>query len=99
MAYPHIPDERRKKLDDKSEKCIFIGYSDTTKGYKLYNPVTEKVIISRDVQFFEDEAWDWNKKGDQKSITIEDEPLEREVEEPPSSSTDGTSSPTAVCLM
>ena len=95
VAYPHIPDERRKKLDDKSEKCIFIGYSDTTKGYKLYNPVTEKVIISRDVQFFEDEAWDWNQKGDQKSITIEDEPLEKEIEEPPSSSTSGTSSPTA----
>ena len=27
IAYAHIPDELRKKLDPKTEKCIFIGYS------------------------------------------------------------------------
>ena len=27
IAYVHIPDERRTKLDPKVEKCIFIGYS------------------------------------------------------------------------
>lgn len=43
-----------KKLDDKSQKCIFIGYSEVTKGYKLYNLVTKEVIVSRDVQFIED---------------------------------------------
>ena len=26
IAYAHIPDQKRKKLDDKGEKCIFIGY-------------------------------------------------------------------------
>ena len=39
VAYAHIPDQRRKKLDDKSVKCIFIKYSDPTNGYKLYNSV------------------------------------------------------------
>ena len=29
-----------------------------TKAYKLYDPVTRKVIISRDVQFVENESWD-----------------------------------------
>ena len=28
------------------------------KTYKLYNPSTKKLIVSRDVQFIEDEAWD-----------------------------------------
>ena len=28
ITYSHILDERRKKLDDKSQKCIFIGYSE-----------------------------------------------------------------------
>ena len=28
------------------------------KGYKLYNPNKGKIIISRDVKFNEDEAWD-----------------------------------------
>ncbi|KAH9306108.1 hypothetical protein KI387_010512, partial [Taxus chinensis] len=29
-----------------------------TKAYKLYNPVTREVVINRDVQFIENEAWD-----------------------------------------
>jgi len=57
VAYAHVPNELRKKLDDKGEKCIFVGYSDESKTYKLYNPSTKKVIISRDVHFIEEEAW------------------------------------------
>ena len=33
IAYVHVPDELRKKLDPKAEKCIFIGYSLEQKGY------------------------------------------------------------------
>lgn len=33
---------------------IFVGYSETTKGYRLYNPVIYDVTISRDVNVFED---------------------------------------------
>ena len=40
-------------MDSKSEKCIFIGYKDGLKGYKLWNPVTRKVVYSRDVVFRE----------------------------------------------
>ena len=40
IAYVHVPDELRKKLDPKAEKCIFIGYSLEQKGYRCYNPVT-----------------------------------------------------------
>ena len=58
VTYTHVPDELRKKLDIKGEKCIFVGYSDESKAYKLYNPSTKKVIISRDVKFIEEEAWD-----------------------------------------
>ena len=39
------------------KKCIFVGYSEDTKEYKLYDHVARKVIISRDVQFVENEAW------------------------------------------
>lgn len=51
IAYAHIPDEKRKKLDDKGAKCIFLGVSEHSKAYKLFNPTTEKVITSRDVVF------------------------------------------------
>ena len=46
IAHVHVPDERRAKLDDKSERFIFIGYDLSSKGYKLYNPNNKKMIIS-----------------------------------------------------
>ena len=52
-AYVHVPKEKRTKLDTKSEKCIFIGYKDGLKGYKLWNPETRKVVYSQDVVFRE----------------------------------------------
>jgi len=52
-AYVHVPKEKRTKLDSKSKKCIFIGYKDGLKSYKLWNPVTRKVVYSRDVVFRE----------------------------------------------
>eukprot|EP00253_Pinus_taeda_P014659 PITA_14659 len=52
-AYVHGPKEKRTKLDCKSEKCIFIGYKDGLKGYKIWNPVTRKVVYNPDVVFKE----------------------------------------------
>ena len=53
LAYVHVSKELRKKLDAKSKSCIFIGYSDSSKAYRLYNPKTRKITISRDVIFDE----------------------------------------------
>ena len=53
-AYVHVPEEKRKKLDKKSEKCIFIGYPNDAKGYKFYNPATKKMLLSYDALFLED---------------------------------------------
>lgn len=58
-AYVHVPDETRRKLDDKSEPYIFIGYDSNSKGYKLFNPDRKKTVISRDVEFDEEGAWDF----------------------------------------
>ena len=58
ITYAHVPKAARSKLDDKAGKTIFIGYKH--EGYKLYNPITKKVIVSRDVTFAEDEEWQWN---------------------------------------
>ncbi|XP_027181738.1 uncharacterized protein LOC113780119 [Coffea eugenioides] len=53
IAYSHISDQLRKTLDDKGEKCVFIGYSEVSRAYRLYNPVTKRVIVSRDMNFDE----------------------------------------------
>ena len=52
-AYVHVPKEKRGKLDNKAEKCIFIDYKDGMKGYKLWNPITKKTVYSRYVVFRE----------------------------------------------
>ena len=57
IAYVHVPDELRTKLDPKAEKCIFIGYSLEKKGYRCYNPTTRDVRVSRDVVFDELQSW------------------------------------------
>ncbi|KAJ4717094.1 Retrovirus-related Pol polyprotein from transposon TNT 1-94 [Melia azedarach] len=54
IAHVRIPDERRTKLDDKSDSFIFIDYNSSSKGYKSYNPNNKKIVISRDVIFDEE---------------------------------------------
>ena len=34
-AYALTPKNQRSKLDPISKKCIFVGYDDVTKGYRL----------------------------------------------------------------
>lgn len=57
----HVPDAKRLKLDARSQKCVMLGYNEESKGYKMINPTTKKVIISRDVVFEEEESWDWGR--------------------------------------
>ncbi|KAJ3704843.1 hypothetical protein LUZ61_008548 [Rhynchospora tenuis] len=49
VAYAHIPDQRRTKLDDKSKKLIFIDYDERSKACKFIDPATNKIRISHDV--------------------------------------------------
>lgn len=57
----HVPNAKRLKLDARSQKCVMIGYSEESKGYKMFNPMTKKVIISGDVVFEEEKSWDWKR--------------------------------------
>lgn len=53
VAYAHIPDVHRNKLDVKSTKCVFLGASDESKAYKHYDIVKNKILISKGVTFEE----------------------------------------------
>jgi len=52
-VYIHVPKKKRSKLDTKYEKCIFLGYKDIIKGYKIWNPITKNIVYSLDIVFRE----------------------------------------------
>jgi hypothetical protein len=47
--FNHIPKTKRNMMENKIVKCIFIGYKDGMKGYKLWDPLLRKIVYSRDV--------------------------------------------------
>jgi hypothetical protein len=53
IPYAHVHDEKKRKLDDRSMKCIFVGYYEDTKAYRLYNTQNEIFLVSHDVFFHE----------------------------------------------
>ena len=53
-AFVHIPRENKSsKLGKRSEQCVFLGYGKLNKGYRLWNPVTHKIVHARNVIFNE----------------------------------------------
>ena len=61
LAYIHIPYQNRQKLNAKSESCIFMGYSEESEAYRLYNHITNKLVASRDVIFDERGVYGYQK--------------------------------------
>lgn len=56
-CWVHVPKQKRKKFDPKSEKGIFVGYSEVSKAYRVYFPEEDRLVISRDVVFFENQPY------------------------------------------
>ena len=57
IAYSYVPKEKRTKLEPTAEKGIFVGYSETSKAFRVYIPASRKVVVRRDVRFEEDRAF------------------------------------------
>lgn len=52
-AFVHIQKKERTAFGSHTRPCVFIGFEDGFKGWKVYDPKAKKVIISRDVIFDE----------------------------------------------
>lgn len=59
MCFRHVSEQLKRKLDDKSQAIILIGYH-STGAYKMYSPYDEKLVINRDVLVDESKWWNYN---------------------------------------
>ena len=46
------------KLEDRSTPMVLLGYEEGTKAYRLYDPCGDKVLVSHNIVFDEEVAWD-----------------------------------------
>ncbi|TYK07569.1 Retrovirus-related Pol polyprotein from transposon TNT 1-94 [Cucumis melo var. makuwa] len=61
---------KRDILDRRASPDVFIGYSSISKAYKIFQPQTGKIVVSRDVHFVEDEEWNFD-DAEKKGQTLE----------------------------
>ena len=59
ICYARTETPGRKKLDDRTRMLVHLGTEPGSKAYRLLDPVTKRIIVSRDVHFIEDKEWNW----------------------------------------
>lgn len=87
LAYAMVPYDKRTKLEEKSIMCVMFGVSKESKAYRLYDPTTKKIIISKDVKFDEGKSWNWEEEIEDGEVLrdvtdVEEETQAEDREEP-----------------
>ena len=76
IAYAHVPDATRGKLDDKSKRMLMQGYAKN--GYRLWNPESSTVAIRRNVVF--DETQLKHIDRNEQNVAVREQPDDDEFE-------------------
>ena len=74
VCYARTKAAERKKLEDRSRVLIHLGIEPGTKAYRLLDPDSNKIVVSRDVHFDEEKQWNWSTtetKGSEESGSFE----------------------------
>lgn len=59
VGHIKIPSTHTMKLDYRSKLMIHLEVGEGCKAYRMYDPSTGKVHVSRDVHFEEQRRWEW----------------------------------------
>jgi hypothetical protein len=73
ITYSYVPSEKRTKMEPMVERGIFVGYSETSKAFRIDLPSLRKTVLRRDVRFEEDRAFRKSRgteRGEQSSSQI-----------------------------
>jgi hypothetical protein len=62
LAYAKRVGPGLSKLTDRSVSSVFLGYEPGSKAWRVYDPMHDKLIVSRDVIFDESKGWNWEEK-------------------------------------
>ncbi|XP_066341363.1 uncharacterized protein [Miscanthus floridulus] len=62
-----------KKLDDRSIPMVYFGIEEGSKAHRMFNPKTNKIVVSRDVVFEETVKWSWEAVNDENFSENRDE--------------------------
>ena len=88
MSTVHTHSKRKRtKLDPSGKKGIFVGYSESSKAYRIYFLGFNKIEISRDVTFDEDTGYNKSRKRpaeeteEAKAPRIHDTTMNKETQE------------------
>lgn len=71
-AYYKDKGSQKGKFDSSSEFGIFMGYDVQSKAYRIHDPKTKKIIVTRDVKFMNETAF----RNEYKEILNEEESID-----------------------
>lgn len=76
FKYFQIQKEKRKKFEEVSKPCIFVGYTHTSTQYRFYDPLGKGLVVSETSSFRENDTCTINGK-----VRLLPKALEKEVAE------------------
>ena len=86
-CYVLQPEIKRRKLDQKDEVGILIGYNTKSNDYKVFDLKTNKAVFGRNVKVAEGQIWNWEAKIAEETINEilaeNEEPTEVDEEDIP----------------
>ena len=68
IRYTETEARNVKKLDGRTQILVHLGIEPDSKTYRMLDPVSRKIIVSRDVIFEEDRRWKWRNLLDHETM-------------------------------
>jgi hypothetical protein len=70
-VYIHVPKEKRTKMEPLGKKGFFLGYSENSKGYRIYVPGQRQIEVRKYVTFHEEAAFKKSRELQKESKAVQ----------------------------